>query len=88
MILIRSLRETRADVGEIVNHADVAGIIDSRPNREPPRPSAAMLFEEDAVAGNNMAAFVKMKVRRCLFLCGDVVEEMVRRCRGWRCGDG
>ncbi len=66
VILIQSLREaqTCADVGEIINHADVAGIIGSRPNREPSRLSAAMLFVQDAVAGNKMAAFVEMKVRR------------------------
>ena len=69
MILIRSLREaqTCAVVVEIVNHADVAGNIGSRPNRELSRLSAAMLFVEDAVAGNKMAAFVEMKVRCSLW---------------------
>ena len=58
---------TCADVVEIINHADVAEIIGSRPNREPPCLSAEMLFVEDAVAGNKMAAFVEMKVRCSLW---------------------
>ena len=59
--------ETRrcADVGEIVNHADVAGITNSRPNREPSRLLVEMLFAEHAVAGNKIAAFVEMKVGCC-----------------------
>ena len=50
---------------EIINHADDEEIIGSRLNREPPRLSAEMLFVEDAVAGNQMPAFVEMKVRCC-----------------------
>ena len=65
VILIRSLRKTCADVGEIVNHADVAGIIDSHPNREPSRLLAEMLFAEDAAANNKMAVFVETKVGGC-----------------------
>ena len=37
--------------------------IGSRLNREPWRPLAEMLLDEDAVAGNKIAAFVEMKVR-------------------------
>ena len=33
-----------------------------------------------------MVGVLEKVVRRCLFVCGDVVEEMVRRCRGWCCG--
>ena len=32
-----------------------------------------------------MVGVLEKVVRRCLFVCGDV-EEMARRCRGWRCG--
>ena len=32
-----------------------------------------------------MVGVLEKVVRRCLFVCGDVVE-MARRCRGWRCG--
>ena len=64
-IHFRCETRTCADVGEIINHADVAGNIGSLSNREPSRLSAAMLFVEDAVAGNKMAAFVEMKVRCC-----------------------
>ena len=51
-----------------------------------------MLFVGDAVAGNKMAAFVEMKVRRLLVCYGEggemlvVVAEVVRRCC-CRCGD-
>ena len=50
---------------EVINHADVVEIIDSCATREPPRLLAEMLLDENAVAGNKMAAFVEMKVGCC-----------------------
>ena len=53
---------------------DVAGITDSLPDREPSCLSAEMLLDEDAVAGNKMAAFKEMKVG-----CRSFVEMFLRR---------
>ena len=46
-----------------MDHADVVEITSTV--EDPSRLSAKMLFVGDAVAGNKMAAFVEMKVRRC-----------------------
>ena len=67
-------------------HADVVEIIGSRPNEGVPASVAEMLFVEDAVAGNKMAAFVEMNVRRCCeeMLLSFVMAKVVRCWRLWR----